>query len=72
MNARGERNKEKEIEQVIKETETDLCLVTEAHELEGVKPKGVMGYKRLGKARRMTERKWDRVAIYVRRPVIDL
>ena len=37
INVRGERGKEGEMQEVMKESEIDVCLVTETHEREGVR-----------------------------------
>ena len=51
INVRGERGKEGEMQEVMKVSEIDVCLVTETHEREGVRVKGIPGFERLGKGR---------------------
>ena len=51
INVRGERGKEDEMQEVMKGSEMDIGLVTETHEREGVRVKGITGYERLGKRR---------------------
>ena len=54
------------MQEVMKGSETDIGLVTETHEREGVRVKGITGFERLGKRRGIGGRKGGGVAIYIR------
>ena len=70
INVRGERGKEGEMHEVMKESEIDVCLVTETREREGVRVKGIPGFERLGKRRGIGGKKGGGIAIYIREGIM--
>ena len=55
---------------MMKESEIDVCLVTETHERRGVRVKGIPGFERLGKRRGIGGKKGGGIAIYIREGIM--